>query len=287
MGEKAAAVTWRAGMVTSRDGTAVSFLSTGHGPGLVVIPGNNRRAHHYEALAGALSGAYCVHVIDRRGRGASGPQGPDYRLDSEVDDALAVMDHTRADKVFGHSYGGLAGLHLALRRRVAALVVYEPSVSIRGSFEAGWLPAFVDLLGQGRHNAAMALFLKRTRLAPIGDAPMPVFRALAYLLLHGSDGPDTRAMMATTPAEIGEVVRHDSDGGRYAEIASPTLLLGGGKSPSYLTTVLGELADIMPDARRVILRGLDHNAPDLNGPAVIADQIRAFGPAGMPGEANR
>ena len=45
---------------------------------------------------------------------------------------------------------------------------------------------------------------------------MPVFRALAFLLLHGSDGPDTRAMMATTPAEVGEIVHQDSDGGRYA-----------------------------------------------------------------------
>jgi pimeloyl-ACP methyl ester carboxylesterase len=279
MGRKALTVDWRAGMVTSRDGTGVSFLSVGRGPGLVVIPGNNRRAHHYEALARELSGTHSVHVIDRRGRGLSGPQGPDYRLDSEVDDAVAVVERTRSETIFGHSYGGLVGLHLALRRSVAALVVYEPGVSIGGSFEGGWLPAFTRLLDEGRHNAAMATFLKYTRLAPIGDAPMLVFRALAYLLLHGSDGRDTRAMMATTPAEVGEVIRLDSDGSRYAQIRSPTLLLGGSKTPTYITAVLPELARIIPTARCMILDGLDHNAPDLNAPVVIAGQIRTFRPA--------
>ncbi|GAA5194683.1 alpha/beta hydrolase [Rugosimonospora acidiphila] len=266
--------------MTSRDGTRISFLSAGDGPGLVVIPGNGRRAHHYEALARELSGTHRVHVIDRRGRGGSGPQGPEYRIDDDVDDALAVLAHTRSEAVFGHSYGGLVGLHLALRHELAALVVYEPGVSIGGSFDGRWLPEYTRLLGAGRHNAAMATFLKRTRLAPIGDVPMPVFRALAHLLLHGSDGAETRALMATTPAEVGEVVRLDSDGGRYARITSPTLLLGGDRTPVYLTSVLPELARIIPTARCVILEGLDHNAPDLNAPAVVADRIGSFLPSG-------
>ena len=41
-------------------------------------------------------------------------------------------------------------------------------------------------------------------------------------------------MMTTTPAEIGEILRLDSDGGRYAGIGSPTLLLGGRRSPGYI-----------------------------------------------------
>ncbi|MFC4587588.1 alpha/beta fold hydrolase [Sphaerisporangium corydalis] len=277
MGRKTAEIAWRNGMVASRDGTAISFLSTGRGPGLVVIPGNNRRAHHYEALARELSGTFTVHVIDRRGRGLSGPQGPGYRIDDEVDDALAVMDHTGTELLFGHSYGGLAALRLALRRRVARLVAYEPGVSVHGSFDGSWLPEFTALLAQGRKGAAMATFLKRTGLSPIGDAPMPVFRVLAFLLLHGSDGAETRAMMPTTPAEMGEIVRLDGDGREYARITSPVLLLGGSKSPAYLTTpLLADLARGMPDARHLIMEGLDHNAPDLNAPAVVAGQITAF-----------
>lgn len=269
-------MTWQSGTVTSRDRTPIHVLSTGGGPGLVVIPGNNRRAHHYRALAGALATTHHVHVIERRGRGLSGAQGPDYGIEREVDDAIAVLEHTEAQLVFGHSYGGLVGLHLALRHPLEKVAVYEPGVSILGSFDGTWLPDFTRLLHAGRHNAAMALFLKRTRLAPLGNAPMVMFRALAYLLLHGADGPDTRAMMATTPAEIGEIIRLDSDGSRYTAIDSPTLLLGGSKTPSYLTGVLPLLAGIIPQAQAAILPGLDHNAPDLNAPAVVAGQIRAF-----------
>ena len=116
----------------------------------------------------------------------------------------------------------------------------------------------------------MATFLKRTRLTPLGNAPMPVFRGLAYLMLHGADGAETRPMMPTTPAELAEIVRLDSDGGRYAAIDSPTLLLGGRKSPGYLTGVLPELVPVIPASRCRIRDGLDHNAPDLNAPAVIA-----------------
>ncbi|WP_214322700.1 alpha/beta fold hydrolase [Nonomuraea sediminis] len=283
MGGKAS-TEWRTGAVTSRSGATVATLSAGRGPGVVVVPGNNRRAHHYRALAQELSGSYSVHVIERRGRGQSDPQGPGYSVDTEVDDALAVMDHTGARLVFGHSYGGLVALHLGLRRRVDALVVYEPGVSIGGSFPASWLPTFTRLLEKGRHTAAMTVLLKATRLAPIGDAPTPVFRALAFMVLRGADGRDARAMMVNTPAEIREIIRLDSDGARYASIDSPTLLLGGAKSPGYLTGVLPRLGRIMPDARHEILPGLDHNAPDLNAPDVIAERFRTFVQSRLSGE---
>ncbi|MFI9589074.1 alpha/beta fold hydrolase [Nonomuraea sp. NPDC052265] len=273
--------------MTSRDGTTIAVLSAGRGPGLLVIPGNNRRAHHYGALAHELSGTHSVHVIERRGRGPSGPQGPAYSVETEVDDAIAVMNHTGARLVFGHSYGGLVALHLGLRRRVDALMVHEPGVSIDGSFPAHWVPSFTRLLGEGRHTAAMATFLKATRLAPVGDAPTPVFRVLAFLLLRGAEGQDTRAMMATTPAEIREIIRLDSDGSGYANVDSPTLLLGGDRSPGYLTGVLARLAHVMPDARHEIITGLDHNAPDLNAPEIIAEHVRTFVRSRVPGEQPR
>jgi hypothetical protein len=59
--------------------SSVDFLTVGRGPGLVVIPGSTRRAHHYRAVAEALSDVYTVHVVNRRGRGGSPPQGPGTR----------------------------------------------------------------------------------------------------------------------------------------------------------------------------------------------------------------
>ncbi|WP_030436167.1 alpha/beta fold hydrolase [Actinoplanes subtropicus] len=67
----------------------------------------------------------------------------------------------------------------------------------------------------------------------------------------------------------------DSDGGRYAAIAAPTLLLGGGRSPAHTQTGLTLLADTIPDSRLVLTPELDHNAPDLSAPAAVAELIRA------------
>jgi pimeloyl-ACP methyl ester carboxylesterase len=167
-------------------------------------------------------------------------------------------------------------MHAALRRPPAALAVFDPGVSIGGSIPAGWLPRFTELVERRKYNAAMAMFLRDSRLTPLGNAPNLVYRALAFMLLHGSDGADTKAMMPTTPRELGEVVRLDSDGSRYAGITCPTLLLGGGETPAYLTAVLAHLAQIIPISRYDIIAGLDHNAPDLNAPETIAGHLAAF-----------
>jgi pimeloyl-ACP methyl ester carboxylesterase len=269
-------IDWQNTIARSADGTAISVLSLGTGPGLVVIPGYNRRAHHYEALARAVGDAYPVHVLDRRGRGLSGPQGPHYSVEAEAADVSAVLTHTGSDLVFGHSYGGLVGLHLALWRSIAGLVVYEPAVSIGGSFNGGWFPEFRRLLAAGRHGAAMASFLKGTRLVPIGDPPIAVFRALAFLVLHGTEGAETKAMMGTAPAELAEVFTLNSNGRRYAAIRTPTLLLGGARTPDYLTGVLPRLAQLIPGARHEILPDLDHFAPNLNAPETVAEKILGF-----------
>ena len=258
---------WRRALVGG-----VEVSSTGAGPGVVVIPGNNRRAHHYERLARGLAGVHTVHVVERRGHGASAPRGTAYSVETEADDVLAVMERTGARVVFGHSYGGLIALHVALREPLDALIAYEPGVSIGGSFDASWLDVFAQQLQDGRRVAAMTTFLKGTDLLPFRARPL--LWAISLLMLRGSGGRETREMMPTTPAEIGEVARLDSDGSRYAGIASRTLLLGGEKSPAYLTGVLPQLATILPSAEYTILPGLDHNAPDLNAPDTIAQQIR-------------
>ncbi|MEU7870801.1 hypothetical protein [Dactylosporangium sp. NPDC049140] len=105
---------------------------------------------------------------------------------------------------------------------------------------------------------------------------MAVHYALAFLLLRGRDGAETLAMMPTSPAELGEIARLDSDGSRYAAVDTPALLLAGSKTVPYLLEVVPRLAGIMPAARHEILPGADHNAPDLNSPELVARHVDAF-----------
>jgi hypothetical protein len=63
---------------------------------------------------------------------------------------------------------------------------------------------------------------------------------------------------------------------RYGAIRSSTLLLGGARSPAYLRHALDELALSIPDATRVELAGVGHNAPDEDAPARVAAEITRF-----------
>ncbi len=94
-------------IATSRDGTAIHYRTLGVGEGLVVFGGAWRTGDDYMALAEALAPPFAVHVVDRRGRGGSGPQGGSYSIEREIEDLFAVQAQTHATTLFGHSYGGL------------------------------------------------------------------------------------------------------------------------------------------------------------------------------------
>lgn len=74
------------GRVRSNDGTAISYETVGVGEGLLVLGGAWRTSRDYLPFARALSDSLTVHVIDRRGRGRSGPQGAQYSIAREIED---------------------------------------------------------------------------------------------------------------------------------------------------------------------------------------------------------
>ena len=251
---------------------SVDIVTNGQGPGLVVLPGMTRRARHYQALAEALADAFTVHVVERRGRGKSPAQGDDYGLEVEVSDTLEVLEETKSRQIFGHSYGGLVALHAALRTELDRVIVYEPGVSVHGSLPWEWLPRYEELLAAGHDARAMVHFLHSCDFMPGG----PVATAAVWgMQRFNAEGRATREMLPTVVRESRVVRELDSDGSRYAAVTAPTLLLGGGRSPAYTQEALILLADTIPDARLVLTPGLDHNAPDLSGPAAVAELIRA------------
>src|SRR5262249_16444445 len=87
--------------------TTIGYQEIGAGPGLIVLGGALRTAEDYLPLASVLARSFTVYVVDRRGRGVSGPQGSQYALGKEVEDLHAVQTETGARLAFGHSYGGL------------------------------------------------------------------------------------------------------------------------------------------------------------------------------------
>jgi pimeloyl-ACP methyl ester carboxylesterase len=73
----------RASTVAATDGTPIGVHSTGDGPDLLVVGGVLTAGLSYVTLAGQLAGSHRVHLLDRRGRGLSGPQRRDHSIDDE------------------------------------------------------------------------------------------------------------------------------------------------------------------------------------------------------------
>jgi len=63
--------------VVSRDGTTIGYRQMGSGPGLVLVHGGMQASQNLMKLATALAAEFTVCVLDRRGRGLSGPFGDD------------------------------------------------------------------------------------------------------------------------------------------------------------------------------------------------------------------
>jgi pimeloyl-ACP methyl ester carboxylesterase len=265
--------------VSSKDGTQIAYRSYGAGEGIIIVGGVLSTGEDYVRLAEALTRNFAVHVVDRRGRGRSGPQGADYSVEAECEDLLAVQAATSAVMVFGHSYGGFVALEAARQTQVfSRVVVYEPGVCIGGSLPTGWMPRYRELLAAGRSRAAFACFARAHALWPISAMPLWYLQAILRLVIRGDRWRTMEPLLATNLAEHEQEVRlDDGTASRYASIESKVLLLGGAKSKPLMTTRLFEvLQGAIPDSSVEILAGLDHFAPDQKAPEVVADHIREF-----------
>jgi pimeloyl-ACP methyl ester carboxylesterase len=260
-------------LIRSADGTGIAVHTLGAGPELVVLGGAVRTGQDYLPLARGLARRYRVHVVDRRGHGGSGPQGPDYGMDREVEDLTAVLAATGARRVVAHSYGGLVALETAKRSDVLTeLVLYEPGVSVGGRIPVGWIPRFEERLQRGDELGAFAEFVRGSGQVPplVAHLPVAYFRIVLRLVLGRRGWARTAPMMPTIAPEHREVARLDDSWRGYAAVAARTLLLGGSRSAAYLLDALAVLDATLPHAEMRILEGLDHLAPEKRGAEAVA-----------------
>ena len=268
---------WVPSTVTSADGTTIAYETLGSGAGLIVVGGVLRAARDYMELGRELASSFTVHLMERRGRGASGPQGPSYSVTKECEDLLAVQAETGAERAFGHSYGGFAALQTARRAAVFAQVaVYEPAVVLDGTPAPPWLDPYRELLARGDTRGAFATMVKHAGFAPPALAAVPLagVRLVLRAGIRGREWQRTEALLETNLAE--QQAQFDAAGiAGYAEIQSQTLLIGGSGSPPSVTAQLEALRRTIPATTVTILDGLDHPAPQTH-PAQVASCLEQF-----------
>src|SRR5262245_47232567 len=139
--------------VRSKDGTAVAYARSGHGPPLVLVHGTTADHTRWAPLLAALEQRFTVYALDRRGRGGSG-DAAGYAIEREFEDVAALVDSIGEPVgLLGHSYGALLSLEAMLRTsRVRKLVLYEPPI-----------PAGVLIYSQGVIEKLQALLDKGDR----------------------------------------------------------------------------------------------------------------------------
>ncbi|MGW6912867.1 alpha/beta fold hydrolase [Kitasatospora sp. NPDC054939] len=261
----------------SADGTTIGYRSVGSGPGLLVVPGAFALAADFDALAGALADRFTVHVIERRGRGASGPQGDAYSARAECADIEAVRAATWARFVFGHSFGGFLTLEAALAGSAfERIAVYEPGVSIDGSIPVDWTDRCHRQLAAGKPAEAFLTFVQGVNPETSGKAPRWLLRLILPLALKKPERLQKHALLPAAILEHAEIAARDSTFREYGQLTQPVLLMAG---KDVRSTGAGRAAprihEILPDSQLKLFPKLDHFGPEQH-PATIAAAVADF-----------
>jgi pimeloyl-ACP methyl ester carboxylesterase len=276
-----------AGEVRSADGTAIGYQRAGAGPAVVLLHGAGQSSANLMRLARALSGAFTVYVPDRRGRGRSGPYGEFRGLRTEIEDLGALLDACGASRLFGLSAGAVIAIEAArLRSDITRLALYEPPLTFDGVVHGDWAPRYERLLAAGKPGAALVTVLKATadRTSPVRCIlSRPLGAALDFAIRRTDGRPARDGMMS--PRELIPTVGYDAQTvnaaagplERFGTLSCEVLLLGGSRSARNLTASLDGLSRVLPNARRVVLHGTGHTAPDNSRqPNRVAAELRRF-----------
>ena len=263
----------KTGNVLSKDGTRIGYLSMGEGPAVIVVPGVLSMADDYVAFGQALAERFAVDIIERRGRGESGPQGEDYTIDKECEDVLAVREATGASLLVGHSYGGLVALEVGrLGEEFTKIAVYEPGVSIEGSMPTSWMPGYQQKLGDGKRLDALVDFT-------LADAPpsiswMPPWLMKLVFRLVFVRFPSQRRMLSLLEQNLREwreIARLDDTYRQYTGVSAKVLFMYGGKSNSKAVTLARDrLGAVLPRATVREFPRLDHFGIERTAPSEVA-----------------
>jgi pimeloyl-ACP methyl ester carboxylesterase len=270
--------TYTTGAVLSRDGAKISYLTMGSGPSVLVIPGALSMAAGYAAFASALAEHFTVHIIERRGRGLSSPQGDDYSILKECEDVLALQQETGASLLVGHSFGGLVALEVARHNPAfTKLAVYEPGVSINGSIQMGWIPGYEKKLTEKKYTSAFVEFVIGVGPERIRKIPRWYMKLLLPLIISSHERKLMLGLLSENLREHREVARLDSSYENYREIPADVLLMYGGKSQSnWVDLSMKRLAVVLPRSETKEFPKLDHFGIDKKAPREVAQAVSAY-----------
>jgi pimeloyl-ACP methyl ester carboxylesterase len=244
--------------VTSRDGTAIAYETTGSGPPLILVDGAlcHRDVGPSRPLAEQLAGDFTVFTYDRRGRGESG-DGEAYAVEREVEDIEALVEAAGGSaRVYGISSGAALALEAAQRGvAIDRLALYEPPFIVddgRSPIPRDDASRLTGYIVAGRRGDAVRLFMRQVQMPALLVHAMRLMPAWSKLKRVAHTLPYDAAVMQGT--QDGRPLPE----GRWPDVTVPTLVVAGGKSHAWMHSGADALAEALPNARRETLEGQNH-----------------------------
>lgn len=252
---------------TSKDGTAIAFDRCGEGPPVILVDGAlcSRSFGPMPKLAPLLAQHFTVFTYDRRGRNESDDTAP-YAVEREVEDLEALIKEAGGSaSVVGLSSGAALALTAAASGlNIRKLALYEPPFMVE---DGGHRPpadhqAQLDrMISAGRRGDAVTFFMTKMVGAPA------IFAIIMRLMPGWSK---LKAVAHTLPYDAAIMGDFSLPARRAASVSVPTLVIGGGKSPSALRHAVRAVANAIPNAQRCTLEGQTHNvAPKVLTPVLV------------------
>lgn len=246
----------------SADGTTVAALRTGQGPPVLLIHGTTGSAFSWRFVAPLLATDRTVYAMQRRGRGLSG-DGPEYSLDREAEDVVALIDAIGGQvDVVGHSFGANCAMEALLRTtNIRKTVLYEPAIGWTN--EPGYLDGLRKYLDAGDNEGALLAVLQASGL---NEAEIAALR-------ESPTWSERVALVHTTPREEEASEAYTLDGARFASLTTPILFIIGELSP-YAAGV-EHAREALRGATVVTLEGQGHAAL-ATAPELFVEEVRRF-----------
>ncbi len=250
--------------------THVYYEMDGRGAALVLLHGFSVDARMWDSNAGVLRQGACVVRYDLRGFGRSAlPGATSY---AHADDLRALLDHLHIDRavLVGLSMGGMVAAQFALAfpERTRALVLVDATVDGM-DWSAGWRATWKRVVHAARTqgiDAAKEIWLGHPLFAVLADKPL-VAAALRSMVTDYSGWhwvhDDPARYDAPSTAE------------RLSEIVCPTLVMAGEDDLAEFQERAATLAEQIPGARRVSLRGAGHMS-NMEAPEAFAAALTTF-----------
>lgn len=265
---------------SAADGTTLALHSIGAGADVVIVHGAMQSGVSQRDLATLLADRFRVHLLDRRGRGASGPLPTPPTPGTAVADLRAVLDATGARCVMGVSSGALIAVRVALEDdRIERLVLFEPPLSVGGSIDLAGADQVVAAVAASNLARAAAIGMKVAEMGPawMFGLPLPLLTLASRRMLRS---PERRRMAEALPEDFAIVSANAERAPDFAAITAPTLLIDGTATRPYLRRAISTLAAIIPKSKHVELPGQWHsatqNSDEFGHPELVAPAVADF-----------